>query len=395
MNDEDRNFDDRVRRLVHAAVSDAPDSTSPVAADHLQPVVRARHRRFAAVAAALICVLGVGGLVAIMLARDSADSVVASFDITDDRAINLDDAIVISEQRRLAEVGPLLSFDFTNLSAGWAATTRFTTTTGSGFGPAEYWQQVAVSSPDGVDLVVNVEGSLDGEDVPMLPVTEGATVVEVRGQEAQLTDSSLTWIEDGRAQVSIVRGPSAGLTDISSEMVKLAGLLQSITEDLDWSGEPRRGQQFPDAETLLAGELAGTPWRILETSNGLVLATGTDATVISSGSTSPGTADEIVFSIEPVSTPGGVVIHGDAPDSIDSVILRTENSSITLPVTKFGKERIAFAVPVDDRLDPLAIDFIGTDGQQLASIPREDLPPYFGGVTSSSITVDGVTLEPS
>lgn len=60
---------------------------------------------------------------------------------------------------QIASIGLVLTFDFCSLPPGWEASTNFAATTG-GLSRAEYWQQIFVTSPDGVKLAVNITISM-------------------------------------------------------------------------------------------------------------------------------------------------------------------------------------------------------------------------------------------
>lgn len=377
--------EEQIRRLADASF----DATDPVAFGPPAEHARSQRTRYVAIAAAVICVAGLGGLIAIAPTRSTNPANVARYTVTDPLVIDLDGAIGISEQRRIAGIGPLLTYDFDQLPDGWVTQTRHTTTVIGTLARPEYWQQVEVISPDRVAMVVNIEGPVDEGATPALPSnsdTRGEPV-DVRGQAARQTFSTLSWVEQDRARVTIV-AKLDGL-DIRTETLELAQLLQPIRAELNWQEEPPSGPSLADAPTVLAGTLADTPWRLVVAPNGLALATGSDSVSRSNGVPPQGNATEIGYSIESVGTGGGVVVYGDAPNVADRVRLRTNNSITELPTAPTPDGRVAFAVPIDDRLDPVGIDFLDDGGRVLATIGLEDLPPFFGGALQS-----GVSLSP-
>jgi hypothetical protein len=301
--------------------------------------------------------------------------------------IDLDEAIASSEQLRIAAIGPLLTFDFEQLPAGWETRVNHTTTTpGSGDG-AEYWQQVEVLSPSRVALVVNIWGRLDQDapvPAPADPDTQGE-LVDVRGQPARQTFSTLSWAEQDQTRAEI--GAQLNGLDVRAETLELAELLEPIRTELDWLAEPQIGIRLIDAQMLLAGTLANTKWQLLSTPVGLALGIGDDSRAASEGEPVQESDRQIGYSIASVSTPGGAVVYGDAPALARGVQLRTDTAIIEVPTAPAPDSRVAFAVPIDDRLDPLGIDFLDDSGQVLATIPLDDLPPFFGGGLRSSVDI--------
>jgi hypothetical protein len=375
------NVEEQIRRLADVSF----DATDPVTFAPPAEQARSRRTRSVAIAAAVICVAGLGGLIAIAQTRSTNPANVARYTVTDPLAIDLDGAIGISEQLRIAAIGPLLTYDFAQLPDGWVTRTLHATTSIGSLDRPEFWQQVEVTSPGRVAMVVNIEGPVD-EGAPLAlpsnPDTRGEPV-DVRGQAARQTFSTLSWVEQDRARVMIV-AKLDGL-DIRTETLELAQLLQPIRAELDWQEEPPSGPPLADAPTVLAGTLADTPWRLVLAPDGLALATGSDAVSRSNGVPPQDNATEIGYSIESVGTGGGVVVYGDAPNVAHRVRLRTNNSITELPTASTSDGRVVFAVPIDDRLDPVGIDVLDDGGRVLATIGLEDLPPFFGGVLRSAV----------
>ena len=376
-----------VEEQIHRLADASFDATVPVVFVPGAAPARSPRTRYLAVAAALLCVIGLGGLIAIANTRSTTNTDVVRYQITDPLTIDLDEAIASSEQLRIAAIGPLLTFDFEQLPAGWEARVNHTTTTpGSGDG-AEYWQQVEVLSPSRVALVVNIWGRLDQDaavPAPADPDTQGE-LVDVRGQPARQTFSTLSWAEQDQTRVEI--GAQLNGLDVRAETLELAELLEPIRTELDWLAEPQIGIRLIDAQTLLAGTLANTKWQLLSTPVGLALGIGDDSRASSEGEPVQESDRQIGYSIASVSTPGGAVVYGDAPALARGVQLRTDTAIIEVPTAPAPDGRVAFAVPIDDRLDPLGIDFLDDSGQVLATIPLDDLPPFFGGGLRSSVDI--------
>ena len=379
-----REVEDQIRHLADALF----EATGPVVFTPPPERERSQPTLYLAIAAALICVLGIGGLIVSATLRNNDSTEVDVLWVSDPLSINLDDAIEKSEQQRIASIGPLLTFDFGSLPTGWEASTNFTATTGEG-DRAEYWQQVLVTSPDRVKLAVNVNGRLDqGVMLPPDNVDDQrGEPIDVRGQPGLQTLTSVSWIEQDRVRVDIVSRGASGLPDISADLSALARLLEPIRAQLDWSNQPRIGRQFANVEPLLAGNLAGIAWKLVPGSSGLVIAAGTDYIATSDGSPPLDDDFRIKYSYEAISIPGGSIVSGDAPVSVRRVQLRTANTITELPIAPLPQGRVAFAVPIDDRLDPISIDFLDDNGEQLASIPMDQRPPYQGGSGSSSVSL--------
>lgn len=374
--------EEQIRRLADAAY----DATTPVAFDPVASQRRTRLRPVAFAAAAVIAI-GLAGLVTAVELRADDDAAAERFSIDDPLNVDLDEAIARSEQARIGSVGPQLTFAYGQLPDAWETSVRFTITTPRREHGAEYWQQVQVGTPGGSDLVLNVTGTLDPDVEPrMSSIDESADTVDIRGQDGRLTGSGLTWIEQGRAIVEIVRGPSPAGANVESDMVELARRLQPVTTQLDWGNEPITGRPAPDSTPLFAGTLAGTRWELVRLRSGLALAIGTDRISRSEGQPPTERGDQVGFSIEPVDIPGGTVVYGDAPLAVSQVALRTTNSVTTIPTQAFDG-RVAFAVPVDDRLDPIGVDLLDADGQLLGTIPLQDQPPYVGGGQTSGVSL--------
>jgi hypothetical protein len=240
-----REVEDQIRHLADALF----EATGPVVFTPPPERERSQPTLYLAIAAALICVLGIGGLIVSATLRNNDSTEVDVLWVSDPLSINLDDAIDKSEQQRIASIGPLLTFDFGSLPTGWEASTNFTATTREG-DRAEYWQQVLVTSPDRVKLAVNVNGRLDqGVMLPPDNVDDQrGEPIDVRGQPGLQTLTSVSWIEQDRVRVDIVSRGASGLPDISADLSALASPGSSCPVHPDSSSlqEPTTSRRLTD-----------------------------------------------------------------------------------------------------------------------------------------------------
>jgi len=207
----------------------------------------------------------------------------------------------------------------------------------------------------------------------------------------------LEWIEQGRIKVAIGggRGPSA-IAAREQAMRTLADLLSPITTDLDWDGGPEMrtssGPLRPDSQPLLAGNLAGVRWQLIPdgvNGDSLELLLGEPARLM--GGTprvEPDDGTNIDFSVDPLAVPGGALLFGWAPNDVQSVRLQLANAVVELPLVAFDDDRVAFAVPLPDELDPVSVDFFGAEEHLLASIALTNMPPFGRGGLGSSVSIE-------
>ena len=80
--------------------------------------------------------------------------------------------------------------------------------------------------PEGIHLVVSVEGHLDGSAIELRSLGY-AEATEVRGQPAQTTISSIEWIEQG---IALMRISGNSARSIDDELVMLAEALRPVKE---------------------------------------------------------------------------------------------------------------------------------------------------------------------
>ncbi|MCP4959138.1 MAG: hypothetical protein GY925_07695 [Actinomycetia bacterium] len=365
--------------------------TSPVLFEQ-QPIGRRAHRgrRLAAVAAALLLVGGAG--VAAWWARlnqpQTLNITSIGLSIEDPLHINLPEPE--SPGRRVSGIGLALTFEFDQLPSEWVIEQLLAVTLPGpeGMGP-KYWQQVVVTMPNEIELVVNVEGRLDGSQVTLEESDPTSELTDVRGQPARMTASRLAWVEQGQARVEIVRGPNPASGDTNTEMLALADALAPVDRELDWSlGPAGPSSSQAGTEVLLAGAIGGTPWRVMTQGTGLQFFAATErrSTIGVIDPNGPG-PNSIRYSIDPIEVPGGALVWGYAPGEVTSVRLGLSPGpgSVDLPAVAINQDQVAFAVPISDALDPIAIDFLDRDGQLVGSITLSDLPPYLGGSTGGTV----------
>ena len=336
-------------------------------------------RPVVAAAAALVLVIGSG----VLVVRDRQEtqavdtSGLAQFVVTDPLAVDLTEAVAVSEGRRMAELGPLLTFDFEQLPSGWVIRTQQAFTVPGETGPG-YLQKAELSSPTGARASLAVSGSLYGEFPPSLDNDLDSTDLEVRGQPGQVRlDGTIEWIEQNRAHIQL-SGPAD-----SSELLDLVDSLQPVVADLDWSIDDLFEGDIDNngAERLVGGTIDETVWSITASSRATAyLNVGTPSRtvgrVISETSDPAGLDQTILYDIPSINLDHGVVFYGTAPDTVSSMTLRTDTADIDLPVAAGPLNRVVFGIPLDNYLDPVAIDFWDADGMQLSRIPLVGLGPF-------------------
>jgi len=402
-------IEEQIQRIADVAF----ERSSPVTID-TGPVVRTQRGRLLALAAVVIAVLG--GVVIVGQIRGTSQlvtmggqgstsaDVLYRFDyVSDPLQLDLEAAIEVSPNVRVSSIGSVLSFDLGALPEGWSARQIFAITITGGSvgrlasprlpGPT-YWQQVAVTSPDGTGLVMNVYGPIapGTEHTDLTPRIDGAPI-EVRGRPGSIGPAWLQWIEQPQVLVGILRGPSgsSAITDISDEMLALANSLKPVMTELVWYGGDEMatlaGPSRPDAVPLLAGTIDGTRWRVAADGTDLQLLIG-DETRFVGGTprTTPDDRDMIDYTIMPISVPGGAIVFGHSPNNVKLVRLHLSNATVDLPVVTH-EDQVVFAVPINDLLDPVSITLLSQDETILATISLIGLPPYLGGAIGSGTPI--------
>ncbi len=340
---------------------------------------------------AVVClVVGAGGL--LLAARGRPTTMAPSkpgqpeIVIANPLEIDLEQLAVRSEGLRVSSMGEVLTFDFDALPEEWSVD-EVLVGTSEGLDGASYHQGGEVVLPEGIHLFVNVEGFLDGSEIELWPL-DYAEATEVRGQPAQTTISMLEWIEQGIARVSIY-GSSARSVD--AERVLLSETLQPIRQHLNWHQEIEPGPPVDhQIEPVLAGTLSELTWEIIPTG------TATDLFALVIDGAEQGRtpysipADPAAVEIDITSLPGGIVVLGHAPPQATRLLLHTRSGTADLPVVIHQSGRNVFAVPLEDVIDPLRLEFLDDEGQTLGAFPLDQYPPYLSGSigTGLKLTID-------
>ncbi len=71
-----------------------------------------------------------------------------------------------------------------------------------------------------------------------------------------------------------------------------------------------------------------------------------------------------------------MLVWGNSPPEVKQVRLVSRNSSVSLPTAGFGPDRSLFAVPIDDRLDPVVLELLDGDGNLIGSFELAHLVPH-------------------
>lgn len=295
--------------------------------------------------------------------------------IADPLAIDLGELALNSERGRVSALGALLTFDFAALPQEWNVEQVFAGTVDGSDG-ASYWQMVEVVMPEGIHLVVSVEGHLDGSEIELWPL-DYAEKTEVRGQPAQTTISSIEWIEQGIARARI---SGSALRAIDDELATLTDALEPIKDRLSWSQRIEPGRPVDDKTVpILAGELGDLEWTIIPTG------IGPDLLALVIDGTDQGRtpyrlpANPAVVEIEIIGLPGGMLVFGHAPSEATDLVLHTESGAASVPMAVRPSGRNAFAVPLEDAIDPLRLEFLDAEGKSLGTFLLDQYPAYLIG----------------
>ncbi len=375
-------LESQIEALADLAVAATPPVTFRRPAPH-----RSR-RRFVLVAGVFLVLVAGAALLAshqepLTVIADAPDSAVVSG--ADPLDISLDALSNMSDGTRIAAIGDVLTLDFGALPDEWEFDQAFAGTLGGSL-DARYWQQVEVTAPEGVRLVVNVEGHLDGSPINFdrLDYAEQATV---RGQPAQRTASMIEWVEQGVARIAV---SGNGIRSIDEELALLADVLVPVKRPLVWGQTLELGRLADPADPILAGQLGALEWEIVPTSSDL----GLFALVIEGrevGRTPYSTPrDPAGVEISIIGLPGGFLILGHTPPEAKQILLHTQSGTESLPVVSHQSGRNAFAAPIRDRLDPLRLEFVDADNQSLGTFPLDRYPAYLiGGYgTGTTLTIE-------
>lgn len=369
---------------IHNLADAAFDATQPV----MLPVRSGRSRgrtRLLAVAAAVV-VLGLFGVAVLMTMGGQSDLIVAAdipaqvVEITDPMDIDLTDVARESSQVRIQRLGTVTVVDTDALLDTVIVLQRETLiTTASPSGPYEYWQQVSVRTPETLGLVVNAFGT--EASWPPLEESLGDEVV-VRGRSGRQSSSSLVWLENDQLRIEIVRGPGTRIANIDIDRLELAEALTFVESADGWTddGEDRLGLPA-DRDPILAGTIAGIEWNVVENGGELVVRTGDrDRVAFTHRHDQDDRADGVGYSVNPLAIPGGALIVGSAPAGVDQIEVVLEGGGrVIMPTVEIDGGRSAFAVPVDDRLDPIEIRLVSSGVRVGRAIDVSYLPPYLGG----------------
>ena len=213
-----------------------------------------------------------------------------------------------------------------------------------------------------------------------------AEEVEVRGQPAQQLNGSIEWIESDSLWVTISGPP---IEELAEDFLLVAESLQPEVAPIPW-GTVSPSFREPVTETLtplLSGSLNETEWAVaIEPSGNFPLQLVVDGANFAELASRHASGGDLFISID--SVPGGAVIFADAPESVDEVVLRTDSGTAHIPAVAFGENRHAVGVPIDDALDPIALDFLATDGAVLHTLDLGELLPFGGSAANSSVLLE-------
>lgn len=356
-----------------------------------------RRRRFTLVAVAAAIVLIVGSIALLGRDFDNSSPVIAdqpeteSFVVTDPLNVDLAELVAQSSQRRISEIGDVLTLDWEALPAGWEVDVDGAALSSDPFGISgtEYVQTAQIHTSENIRLSVRIGGFLEeGRGAPF-SVTPGASTVDVRGQVAQLSLGSIEWIESEQLLVTISGPPVAELEPVYLSAAEalvpvLAPLQFEAVNEADF-------QSFPttplDSEPVLAGSLNNVEWSIVTGDQNSLLELSVDGRLLGGlPNQVPLDPTSVLITIDPL--PGGVVLFASAPALGHSVVFRTESGQVSLPVVSFGEDLTAFAVPIDDRLDPVEVELLDADGESLGAFSLGNLSPYSGGSIGTGFQID-------
>ena len=299
--------------------------------------------------------------------------------ITRPDALDLDPWLINAPAWPPRPAGPYLVFDVNKLPSGW---TVKSVTSGNTlripFIAGSYRWTAELDSPGGEQFIVNISN-----DLPRAPLADSPTPVDVRGHDGTQSDFAIDWNETDTVSAEVRAADRAS----RQSALDLANALVTTTVD-DLTGEP-----IPDAPEVvspvsqpntLQGSIGKLPWFVGVDSPGTGdmflyldgrLSVGSFSTA---GADQPSTP---YFDVEFAGVHAGVMIVGTAPASVASV--RAELSDVTtidLPIApRIGGT--AFAVPVPDGLDLVAVDFLDTQG----TVVHRMLVPIFQHHTLGSL----------
>lgn len=291
--------------------------------------------------------------------------------IDDPLDINLDSLIATSEQVRINSLGEFTTFNFDQLPEGWSAE-QINAITVSGERP-QFLQSVTVNGPGFIELHLRLEGALDGSPIFFEP-----GVTAPRQPNVNTETRTVSWIENGTTQVEIsVNQFGLATTD---DALELAELLVPVVAKLDWQSDlPVRSGSVPtDLPTQLSGSVDGISWVVVLDNANLKLLASPEFADLGGGPPriDPPDPANILYTFQNVGRPGGEVMFGHAPDNVQLVRLNVLNGTVDLPVVAYGKDRVAFAVPIADRLDPTSVEFLDVDGNLIEIASLLDRLPY-------------------
>lgn len=344
-----------------------------------------RERRMPLVAAAAALILVIVG-VAVVAQNVGTDRAVVSgqpevedFELADPLNIDLSELTAQSEGRRIAEIGRQLTFDWDALPNDWEVTMgdAFVISSVGTDGPA-YFQAAEIRLRGALTFDARIWGGLNGGPPPFA-LGEFGTAVDVRGQPGLLTSGQIEWIEAGSLWVTLSGPP---LAELDADYLDVANLLMPVEAAIPWTGEQSLGNRAnPEENPLLAGRLDEFGWEVYaEDRPGSALTLVVDGFEV--GGTpfaSPLDPNEVNIGID--SSVGGVVVLLDMPDTVSTVLLRTEAGDARLPAVDAAPGRTASAIPIEDVIDPVALDLLDDSGDALGTFPLDELTPF----TSQSI----------
>lgn len=341
--------------------------------------------RFRLMAVAAAIVVGTVAPAAFQTSRNDeeviivADEPSATIDISDPVNIDLSGIAEASAQERIARLGAVTIVD-TNDVVGFDSEPGFLISLVGGEG-YEYWQQFSVMTPDGVELVVNVF-----ETETAWPAIDATTeeAVAVRNQQGRQSDSGLMWLESDQVRVEIVSGPSTGGASISEDALLLAEALKFVQRTDAWSqGDEDLLGRTVVGDPILAGLLGDVDWDVVHSNGELIVRSGDlDRLVFNEQSNSTAT---VSYGVGPLPNAGGALIFGFVPAGVNQVeLVLADTTRVLLPTVPLANAGAAFAVPIDDRIDPVEIRLLSDGTEREEPIDLRDLPPYLGGFASVS-----------
>jgi len=371
-------LEQQIQNLADAAF----DATKPVDIPASTPETNGRFRLMVVAAAIVVGMVATAAFLTSRIDEEVivvADETSTAIEISDPVNIDLSGIAEASAQERIARLGAVTIVD-TNDVVGFDSEPGFLVSSVGGEG-YEYWQQFSVMTTNGVELVVNVFGTETA-----WPAIDAATdeAVTVRNQAGRQSDSGLMWLESDQVRVEIVSGPSTGGASISEEARLLAEALSFVQRTDAWSqGDEDLLGGTVVGDPILAGLLGDIEWDVVHSNGELIVRSGDlDRLVFNQQFNSTAT---VSYGVGPLPNAGGALLFGFVPAGVNQVeLVLADTTRVLLPTVPLGDTGAAFAVPIDDRIDPVEIRLLDEGTETQEPIDLRDLPPYLGGFASAS-----------